>query len=109
MKIIKRIKFSISIFLVKLVLKKVIKKILKKMKREGNVKKGKNSTEFWLTVTFNLIATALMVVGQINPDLYLKICAVLNGVYTVGRTLVKMTSTDIDDKVIEKIKELSNK
>lgn len=83
---------------------KVIKKLLPKKKRGVIVKKGVATTEFWMTVIFDLLAIVMTVLGVVEPEVAAKIMLVLNGFYMTSRTLVKFTATDLDDKAVEMLK-----
>ena len=55
----------------------------------SDVKAGWQTSEFWLIVVTNLLAVATAMQGSLNPQTAAIILAVLNGVYTVLRTIVK--------------------
>jgi hypothetical protein len=88
---------------------KIVKGVFKKREKEVVVKAGTKTSELWLTVGFNVLGIALMVGGSLNPELTIKVLAAMNGIYLIGRNLVKMTATDLDDKAIEKLGELIEK
>lgn len=53
------------------------------------MKAGHKTTEFWLTIVSNLITIAGALQGMIDGKTAAVILAVLNGVYTVLRTIAK--------------------
>ena len=79
---------------------------LVKMIKGGKMKNGLKTSEFWLTTGSGLLTLTLALLGQVNPALAIKIITILTAVYTAGRTLVKVTATDLDDKAIEKLGEV---
>ena len=87
---------------------KIAKKLFKK-KKEVVVKKGISTTEMWLTAGFDLLAIGMTIIGTLNPALTVKVLLIANSVYAVSRTLVKLTATELDDKAVEKLKELIDK
>jgi len=67
------------------------------------VKNGLKSTEFWLTVITVIVNIWFAVVGLIPADLVAKILAGVAAVYTIARTIVKLTPTTKDDELLDKI------
>jgi len=71
-----------------------IKLLLKVKKSAGNVKEaymksGVKTTEFWMTVVSNLVTIIGALGGNIEPEKAAILLAVLNGIYSVLRSLVK--------------------
>ena len=69
------------------------------------MKAGIKTTEFWLTLisVVGLFVPTLM--GLISPEKASIVIGILVGIYTAARAIVKMTSTTIDDTIIEAIGE----
>lgn len=53
------------------------------------MKPGWQTTEFYLTVLGNVMSVWSMVSGSVDPKTGLIVTAILNGAYTVMRTLAK--------------------
>lgn len=66
-----------------------IQKAKEGKKMNNEVKSGIKTTEFWLTVVTNLITIIGTLKGVIPAETMAIILAVLNGIYTVLRSLVK--------------------
>lgn len=66
-----------------------IKEGSKEVKMNNGAKAGYKTTEFWLTLTTNVIAVVEALKGVIPPETALVIMAVLNGIYTTLRTIAK--------------------
>lgn len=79
-------------------LNKIFKEVTSLMKK-GNW----FSTEFILNLLTILGTLAAAVVGMLPAVLVLKIVAVLVVVYTIGRSIAKLTATTKDDEIIEKV------
>jgi len=70
---------------------------------KGAMKKGIWTTEFWLTVITVIVNIWFAVVGLIPADLVAKILAGVAAIYTIARTIVKLTPTTKDDELLDKI------
>jgi uncharacterized membrane protein len=79
-------------------LNKILQEV-KEMLKKGNW----FSTEFILNVLTILGSIAAAVVGFIPVVLVAKGIAILVIVYTVGRSIAKLTTTTKDDEIVEKI------
>jgi 4-hydroxybenzoate polyprenyltransferase len=75
------------------------------MSEEKDVKPGSKSSEFLAVIitTVGLIAGAL--VGKLDAGLVAIILGVLAGLYTIARTIVKITPSTKDDEILDMIKE----
>lgn len=73
---------------IKLLLK-VRKPIEGLIKEVSKVKSGWKTSEFWMTVVSNLITIVGALKGVIPAETAAVIVAVLNGLYTIGRDVVK--------------------
>jgi len=98
-------KISVGINLIKAIL--WLKNLREKPQEVITMKEKK--TELWITSIAALLAIVMNVLGVLQPELTVKIVAALSAVYTVGRTLVKMTATKLDDRAIEELGKLINK
>ena len=97
-------KLSIGINLIK-----VIMWLKNKRKKAQEVIVKETKTELYAVAAVNLIAIGMTLLGGLNPELAIKAMTILTGIYTVGRSVVKMTPTKIDDKVIEELKKIIEK
>ena len=82
-----------------------IKKEVKRIK-EGAMKSGWKTTEFWLTVIGSSVAIFSAVGGLIPADLSAKIIAGAVMVYTIARAIVKFTPSRKDDELLDKIEQI---
>ena len=80
-----------------------------KRKKAQEVIVKETKTELYAVAAVNLIAIGMTLLGGLNPELAIKAMTILTGIYTIGRSVVKMTPTKIDDKVIEELKKIINK
>lgn len=62
--------------------------------------------EFLLTVLTAVAAIYASVQGMISPELTAKVLVVLSTVFTVARSIVKLTSTTKDDEILAKVEEI---
>ena len=87
---------------------KLYLKVQKEVKRirEGAMKSGWKTTEFWLTVIGSGIAIFSAVGGLIPADLSAKIIAGAVMVYTIARAIVKFTPSRKDDELLDKIEQI---
>ena len=97
MNIIQKIKLCFKI-------KKEVKRI-----REGAMKSGWKTTEFWLTIIGSGVAIFSAVGGLIPADLSAKIIAGAVMVYTIARAIVKFTSSRKDDELLDKVEQIISK
>jgi len=67
---------------------KAVSKAVNEVK-EGNLKSGWKTTEFWLTVLTNAGAIVTALNGVLDPKTAAIIMAVVNGVYSVLRAALK--------------------
>lgn len=72
-------------------------------------KNTEKKSELYLTIGTIVINLFLAIQGLIPAELLAKILAILSGVYTIARTLVKMTKTTKDDKLLAKIEDILKK
>ena len=85
MNIVQKIKL---LFQIKKLISFIKTKAKEKVKMNG-VKPGIYTTEFWLTVITNLITIITTLKGMIPAETATIILAILNGLYTILRSLVK--------------------
>jgi len=79
------------------------------VKVDAKIKSGVKTSEMWITVGAIVLNAVLAVLGIVNPALALKIIGILSTIYTIGRVAVKLTSSKIDDKIMEKLAEILKK
>lgn len=72
-------------------------------------KNTEKKSELYLTIGTIVINLFLAIQGLIPAELLAKILAILSGVYTIARTLVKMTKTTKDDELLAKIEDILKK
>lgn len=72
-------------------------------------KNTEKKSELYLTIGTIVINLFLAIQGLIPAELLVKILAILSGVYTIARTLVKMTKTTKDDELLAKIEDILKK
>ena len=94
MNIIQKIKLCFKI-------KKEVKRI-----REGAMKSGVRTSEFWLTVIGSGVAIFSAVGGLIPADLSAKIVGVAIMTYTIARAIVKFTPSRKDDELLDRIEQI---
>jgi len=70
-----------------LTLLKTVKKI--KKLRKAYMTEGMRTSEFWMAILVTLVTTFEAIKGNIDPELAIKIGAILTAVYTVARAFVK--------------------
>ena len=81
--------------ILKLKLLLTLKKPASNLIQEVNkMKDGYKTTEFWLTILTNLITIVTAIQGVIPPQTAAIILAVLNGIYTTMRSIVKINAPD---------------
>jgi len=85
-----------------------VRKEVKKLK-EGAMKSGWKTTEFWLTVIGSGVAIFSAVGGLIPADLSAKIIAGAVMVYTIARAIVKFTPSRKDDELMDKVEQIISK
>lgn len=83
------IKYIKALWQLKKVLNYIKKESSKEVKMNNGAKAGYKTTEFWLTLTTNVIAVVEALKGVIPPETALIVMAVLNGIYTTLRTIAK--------------------
>jgi uncharacterized membrane protein len=71
--------------------------------QEAKMKDGIKTTEFWLTVLGSLVAVSLYFIGGLDVNTLALVIAVLTGIYTVSRAIVKKTASKKDDEVFNKV------
>ena len=78
----------------------------KRRKKPVEVKPMKETkTELWIMALVDIVLLVLTVFGQLNPEMFAKVVAAWGSVYIVARSIVKITRTPLDDKIVEKINE----
>ena len=97
MKVLKKIKLYFKV-------QKEVKRI-----REGAMKSGWKTTEFWLTVIGSGVAIFSAVGGLIPADLSAKIVGVAIMTYTIARAIVKFTPSRKDDELMDKVEQIISK
>jgi uncharacterized membrane protein YfcA len=83
-----------------------LKKFLEGVKQ---MKAGWKSTEFWVTLLGVIGSLVGSIAGMLPPELVVKIVAGLVIVYTIARTITKLTPSTKDDELVAKIGEIINK
>jgi len=79
-------------------------KIYKEVKRiMADSKKGIKSSEMYVTIATIIASIWFALSGSIPPELCAKIVLIAGAVYTICRTVVKLTPTKADDELLEKI------
>ena len=83
-------------------------KVQKEVKRirEGAMKSGWKTTEFWLTIIGSGVAIFSAVGGLIPADLSAKIVGVAIMTYTIARAIVKFTPSRKDDELMDRIEQI---
>ena len=71
--------------------------------------KGIFTSEFLMTFLGIVGSIAGTCVGYLPPDLTVKIVAGLVAIYTIARTIVKLTPSTKDDEMVDKIGEIIKK
>ena len=94
MKVLEKIKLYFKV-------RKEVKRI-----REGAMKSGWKTTEFWLTIIGSGVAIFSAVGGLIPADLSAKIVGGAVMVYTIARAIVKFTPSRKDDELLDKIEQI---
>ena len=94
MKVLKKIKLYFKV-------QKEVKRI-----KEGAMKSGWKTTEFWLTVIGSGVAIFSAVGGLIPADLSAKIIGGAVMVYTIARAIVKFTPSRKDDELLDRIEQI---
>jgi hypothetical protein len=82
-----------------------INSIIKNIK-EGTMKSGWKTSEFWFTILGQIIPIVITLWGFIPQTVMLKIMAIsgiLSAVYILARSLVKITKSKVDDAVFNKL------
>ena len=104
MKRLTKISIGINVF-------KIVKWIVNRKRRRPQevITMKETKSELYVTSIASLVAIVMNIMGVLQPDLMIKVMAVLGSVYTVGRTLVKMTRTTLDDRAIEELGKLLEK
>jgi len=69
----------------------------------GEKKEGIKSTEFYVMIASILGTISLAIMGQLPADLVAKIVLIGGSIYTICRTIVKLTPSKADDELLEKI------
>lgn len=83
---------------------KAIKAILAAKKEIGKMSKdGWKTTEFWVNLVIILITLFAGVMGMLPAALVAQTMAALAVIYTIARTIVKVTPSSKDDEVVERI------
>lgn len=67
--------------------------------------KGLNKTEF-IGYIITIVGLILEMIKSTNPETYALIIGVLTGIYIICRTIYKVTSTKIDDIIVEKLEQI---
>jgi len=80
----------------------IIKEVKKIM---AETKSGLKSTELYVTLATIIASVFSAIAGMIPPELMAKIVLVAGCVYTICRTIVKLTPSKIDDELLDKIAE----
>lgn len=96
--------FSETLRLIKLLLN-----IIKITIKGGNIlmDKGIKKTEF-ISYLLSVFSLTLQMLKSANPEMYAVIIGILTGIYIICRTIYKLTSTKIDDKIIEYLEKIVN-
>ena len=68
-------------------------------------KKGIFTSEFWGMLLSIVGMLVNVLVGKLSPELFATISAVLVGIYTIARTVVKLTPSTKDDEFLKKLKD----
>lgn len=84
-----------------------IMNILKEAKME--IKEGKKTSEFKLVVVLEILLVLAGLVGYLPKETVAIILACLTALYTILRTIYKMTATKIDDIIVEKLEKIIEK
>jgi len=66
-------------------------------------KDGWKTSEFWVNLIITLVTLFAGIMGMLPADIAAKVIMVLAAVYTISRTIAKLTPTKVDDDAIEKI------
>lgn len=69
--------------------------------------KGTKKTEF-ISYVLSIISLTIQMLKSTNPDLYGIIIGILTGIYIICRTIYKITSSKIDDKIVEHLDKIIN-
>jgi len=80
----------------------IIKEVKKLM---AETKPGTKSSELYVTVATIAASVFSAIAGMIPPELMAQIVLIAGCVYTVCRTIVKLTPSKIDDELLDKIAE----
>ena len=80
----------------------IIKEVKKAM---SEVKSGVTSSELYVTIATIAASVFSAIAGMIPPELMTKIVLVAGCIYTICRTIVKLTPSKIDDELLDKIAE----
>lgn len=65
------------------------------------MKPGIKTTEFWITLVGMF---APLIFGLVPAEYQGLVIAVLAGLYTIARAVVKMSASKMDDEILEKVK-----
>ena len=71
-----------------------------------NTNNNEKKTELFLTIGTILVNLVLALQGLIPATLMAQILAILTGIYTLARTIVKITKTTKDDEILNKIEQI---
>jgi hypothetical protein len=82
---------------------KYYSKIKKEVKMQKN---GYKTTEFWLTIAGIIINIYMHVKGLIPADVTVKYGSLLIAIYSLGRSIAKITPTQKDDEFFNKLEQL---
>jgi hypothetical protein len=84
----------------------IIKEFFKLKKEVGMLKNGYKTTEFWLTVAGILINLYMHFKGMIPADIAMKYGSILIAIYSLGRSIAKVTKTTKDDEFFDKLDQI---
>lgn len=77
--------------------------IIKTLMEVRKMRKGVKTSEFWLTL-ITIVGTLIPVLqGAVSPTTWTIMSAILVGLYTIARAIVKLTASKTDDEIVDKI------
>ncbi len=80
---------------------KEVKKIMSKAKEKPGIK----TSELVVTIATIVSSIWLAIAGMVPAELMVKIVLISSSIYTVCRTIVKLTPSKLDDELLDKIAE----
>jgi uncharacterized membrane protein HdeD (DUF308 family) len=69
------------------------------------MKPGIKTTEFWLSVIAIVGMFVPTLLGFLSPELAAVVSAIIVGAYSIARGIAKLTTTTIDDTILDAIEE----